>query len=419
MKFKKIITLLLTVSLSVSSVCLTDTNAKVQSATHGVKFLVNVPVKTAPRLQAGLLSDRQKYQSIEKAASKARKDIRNHKSNVSVYVKTTNSDPTSTFASLEEEIFKETANADEGDYMRWDIDREYPRYQCVVEIKGKKTYYYYCFKIEMWYLTTLQQKKQVNQKVKELISSFGFTEHTTDAQKVKKIYDYVCNNVAYAQDVNQDIVYTSWSALFQKEAVCQGYAQLIYRMLKEVGISARLIPGYAQNYGESHGWNIVKLGELYYNVDATWDAVFAQKQRAYQFFLKGDNFSGHDRMKEYDSKSFYTRYPMAQNDYGKGVATASQKSVKAKFTGTKPKFKKVSRGKIKLKKVSFAKTYQVVYGTNSKFNKDKKTKKTKKTTFQLKLKKNKKYYIKFRAYTKVDHKKIYTKWSKTKKINKK
>lgn len=68
------------------------------------------------------------------------------------------------------------------------------------------------------------------------------------------------------------------------------------------------------------------------------------------------------------------------------------------------------------KKLAKAKTYQVAYGTSKKF-KNKKTKKVTKTKTTLtKLKIGKTYFIKIRAVTIESGKKIYSKWSKVKKI---
>jgi len=72
--------------------------------------------------------------------------------------------------------------------------------------------------------------------------------------------------------------------------------------------------------------------------------------------------------------------------------------------------------KVKWKKITGAKGYQLQYSTSSKF-KGKKTKNTKSVSYLCKkLKKNKKYYFRIRACLISDKKKIYGCWSKTKKI---
>lgn len=378
-----------------------------------------VPVQSNIRLQASTLSSLNQYTTVSQAADIAREKLVNHESVISIYIKSENSSPVEVFAEFENELMKETDRGDEGDYMYWDINREYPSYTYRPVKKGKTTYYYYVFRVEYIFFTTLEQKYQVDAKVKEIISSFNFTSETTDYEKIYAVYDYVCKNVKYAEDVEQDIVYTSWSALFNHEAVCQGYSQLMYRILKEMGISARVIPGYGFDTSVFHGWNIVKVGDYYYNLDATWDSENYLSGTSYEYFLKGDTFRYHTRLADYASAEFYTQYPMAANDYGTGTPTLSVTSQKSSFSMIKPKFKKVSRKKITLIKVAGRKKYQISYSTTKKFKKNTKTVTTKKTTYKLKnLDKNQKYYVKFRAYKKIDGERVYTQWSNVKKIKK-
>ena len=88
------------------------------------------------------------------------------------------------------------------------------------------------------------------------------------------------------------------------------------------------------------------------------------------------------------------------------------------------KFKKVKAAKkavsVEWKKVSGVKGYQVQVATDKKFKKNKKTatvkkQKTTKVTIK-KLKAKKKYYVRIRTYKTVKGKKIYSSWSKVKKV---
>ncbi|MCI8300731.1 MAG: fibronectin, partial [Lachnospiraceae bacterium] len=69
---------------------------------------------------------------------------------------------------------------------------------------------------------------------------------------------------------------------------------------------------------------------------------------------------------------------------------------------------------LKLKKSTGAKGYEITYATNKKFKSAKKIKSKKTTVTLKKLKKNKTYYVKVRAYAKSGKKTIYSKtYSKT------
>ena len=63
---------------------------------------------------------------------------------------------------------------------------------------------------------------------------------------------------------------------------------------------------------ETHSWNIVKMGSLYYNTDVTWDA----ERNQYKWFLVGEEgFSQHTSDKTYRTSSFKKNYPVASNPY--------------------------------------------------------------------------------------------------------
>ena len=85
---------------------------------------------------------------------------------------------------------------------------------------------------------------------------------------------------------------------------------------------------------------------------------------------------------------------------------------------TKAKNVKTKKLTVKWKKTSKAKGYQIQIATNKKFTKGKKTKTLSKTTYSFKkLKKNKYYYVRIRAYVyDSNHKKVYGSWSAVKKV---
>ena len=152
-----------------------------------------------------------------------------------------------------------------------------------------------------------------------ILSAMDFSRKSTDYDKVCAIYEYVCDNVSY--DVvhkNKDKQHaktTAYAALKYRTAVCQGYAVLLYRLLKEAGVNTRVITGTATKDGveEFHAWNLVCVDGLYYNADATWDTAFGTRD----YFLKSDDtfFIDHVRDAEFDTESFNLNYPMAEFDY--------------------------------------------------------------------------------------------------------
>ena len=88
------------------------------------------------------------------------------------------------------------------------------------------------------------------------------------------------------------ICYTAYGALLEGRAVCQGYAQLTYKMLREAGLSCYVITGQANNGSrtEDHAWNIVKVGKKWYYLDTTWDdPAGGEDVLRYDYFLIGSD----------------------------------------------------------------------------------------------------------------------------------
>lgn len=119
----------------------------------------------------------------------------------------------------------------------------------------------------MVYQTTLEQENYVNEQVAAILSTIiipGMNEH----QKEKAIHDYIVKNVAYDESYSPSS-HSAYAALYNKKAVCQGYALLAYKMLSEAGVSARCVVG--TGHDESHLWNLVCLDGNWYHLDCTWD----------------------------------------------------------------------------------------------------------------------------------------------------
>ncbi len=187
------------------------------------------------------------------------------------------------------------------------------------------------------YYTTSAQEKEVTERVEEVMNSLKI-DTSSEFGKILRIYDWICANVTYdyvnKNNTESKRQYTAYAALIDGTSVCQGYANLFYRMALEAGVDARIISGigYGNTESESgskHTWNIVKIGDLYYNVDATWDSAVVETVLEngqemtvdlYEWFLRGSSFflqhdrsdgSGEGDFLDYTSESFNSEYPMA------------------------------------------------------------------------------------------------------------
>lgn len=90
----------------------------------------------------------------------------------------------------------------------------------------------------------------------------------------------------------------------------------------------------------------------------------------------------------------------------------------SKVTVSKATNVKGKKMKVTWKKVSSVQGYEICYGTNSTFTKNKKTVTVKASTKSKTISKLKKktYYVRVRAFTKVNGKKVYGTWSQKKKV---
>lgn len=250
--------------------------------------------------------------TIEEAAQILREGLEDRQSEVAVPVLTTRSDD-QLMRDILDAALVHTGVPTQGDYLHWQLGTVY------MGLSGYSygSDRYLILTYTPTYYTSADQEEQLDHAVDALLDQLN-VYNASDYNKVRAIYDYICNNVVYDHAGlaagNSNLIYTAYAALINGTAVCQGYANLFYRLALELGVDARLIAGTGN--GGPHGWNIVELDGKYYNLDATWDAEYAAQDRDYAFFLRCPaNFGDHYRYAEYDDATFHSAYPMGAEDY--------------------------------------------------------------------------------------------------------
>lgn len=196
-----------------------------------------------------------------------------------------------------------------GDYLRYHYNRVIRR-----TYKGSNTDgEYYRFEYELYYLSSYEQEAALENRAAEILNELDVYSADRETQ-IRSVYAYIAQNVHYDNMIYDDFnVHSAYSAAIHGKAVCQGYSLLLYRLLHELGIKNRMIPGEAS--GISHVWNIVEMDGLWYNLDVTWDWG---KSQNFQWFLKGrESFDiTHFRDDAYKTEEFLEIYPMSDKDYG-------------------------------------------------------------------------------------------------------
>lgn len=117
----------------------------------------------------------------------------------------------------------------------------------------------------------LKYYKQINKILDSVI-----TDDMTDREKIKAVHDYMCENYAYADPVDEETDHTFYAMLDDGTGVCQAYASLFHTMMLTLGIDSELVVGEScktawGSVREAHMWNKVVLdGKILY-IDITWD----------------------------------------------------------------------------------------------------------------------------------------------------
>lgn len=222
--------------------------------------------------------------------------------------------------SLMELAKQETGNGSEGDYLRWQTGG----WNCSMSYIPVGDTWKMTITYTISYYTTVEQEQEVTRRVNSIIESFGFDDSTTDYQKVRTVYEYIAARMTYdyahLSDPDYKLQYTAYAALVNGTSVCQGYANLLYRILNDCGVPCRIITGIGvtSEGAGGHAWNLVKLGDEWYNVDLTWDDAYQDKNIPMRpYFLRGSwNFDGdHYRDDEYATSAFHSVYPTSLDDY--------------------------------------------------------------------------------------------------------
>ena len=272
-----------------------------------------------------LVGDVPSYDNLNDAADYVKSQLKLRKKEIRVSAPTTGN-----LGSLVEGLYDMTlaegddVPADEGDYLRANI------------IAYQRGYNYGSYFFRYVYTDDSQKEQEVTEYLPSVLEELG-VDGKTEYEKVQLIHDYIVKRIVYTKGTNEPLDdewnkdfdallinpetdtrmyrHSTHAGLIDRKCVCQGYASLFHRMAKMAGLKSRYITGVA---GGPHAWNIVKIGDCWYNIDCTWDDDDQISVRT-TYFLKNDlAFEDHTRDDEYKTEEFYSKYPMAKTSYGEG-----------------------------------------------------------------------------------------------------
>ena len=122
-----------------------------------------------------------------------------------------------------------------------------------------------------------KKAREILEVVKKVISE-NITEDMTDYQKELVLHDYIVKTCTYSANPDQPYksnIHHAYGCLVEHDAVCDGYAESLQILFDCCGIDSYFVTGVASDIvsgsSENHAWNMVKIDDKWYHLDATWD----------------------------------------------------------------------------------------------------------------------------------------------------
>ena len=120
------------------------------------------------------------------------------------------------------------------------------------------------------YLTTKEQEDWMDEQIDKMVNRpggrFYSDRNKNDYDKIKAVYEYVADLITWVDGTGKSLYHTAYSGLHDGKGTCQSYALLFYRLMREMGISTRVLMGTDAG---AHTYNLVELGGKYYYIDCS------------------------------------------------------------------------------------------------------------------------------------------------------
>ena len=147
-------------------------------------------------------------------------------------------------------------------------------------------------------LTVYQQEQaRMEEAADALLEQVDFTQ--SDAGIALQLHDLLIDSAWYNIGAGEyDYAHTAYGALVEDSqgnpggALCDGYALAYEYLLQKAGLTCIVVSGYAgasEEDTEKHAWNLVRLDDDWYEVDATWDDLdflLSPTEDGYDLFLE-------------------------------------------------------------------------------------------------------------------------------------
>ncbi len=127
-------------------------------------------------------------------------------------------------------------------------------------------------------------KKELNKAAEK---AFAYAPDNPDDLELEVfINDYLVNHCEYK--TGAELCHTSYGALVNGEAVCDGYSRAFQLLCRNAGISCAVIEGtsdFNDDKNVGHMWNLVQLDGDWYHADVTWNDIDKAKFFCERYFF--------------------------------------------------------------------------------------------------------------------------------------
>lgn len=116
---------------------------------------------------------------------------------------------------------------------------------------------------------TSEDISKIDNKINEIINNLKINNFDSINDKIRLFHDYLADTNVYDNDkVTNNSKYNSDTAigtLFEGHSTCSGYTDTMAIFLNKLGLENIKI------ISKKHTWNAVKLNNVWYHIDITWD----------------------------------------------------------------------------------------------------------------------------------------------------
>jgi hypothetical protein len=137
------------------------------------------------------------------------------------------------------------------------------------------------------YLITPEQEEYATKIVNQIAEDVKQIDG--DLAKVKYVNDWISKQTTYSK-TGKNSTHAIYALFNDQKAVCQAYALATYRILKQAGVDVHYVIGVGGSGSkkEGHAWNVVKVDNVWYNLDVTWNDPKESGLTGYSYFLMND-----------------------------------------------------------------------------------------------------------------------------------